>query len=144
MKKIKLSIILAFVTFGMAGISFSDRFVSKVSSLGSGPPPGVTGAPGESSCNECHAGGEGNGTFVVIAPASYQPGQTYQIQVRHTTTNLTRKRWGFQVTALNENAQAAGTVQSLSNATQVVNDFGRAYVEHTAPGILGRPGFPRA
>lgn len=136
MKKLKLSIIFAFVAFAAAGLSFSDPLMNKVSSLGSGPPPGVTGAPGESSCNECHAGGEGNGTFVIIAPPSYQPGQTYQVQVRHTSTNVTRKRWGFQMTALNENTQAAGTFQNLSLSTQTLSDLGRNYVEHTAPGTF--------
>src|SRR5687767_13443166 len=124
MKKIKAVIVLAFFGFGLVVFGTSDRLVTKVQSLPGGAPPGVTGAPGESTCSKCHDGGEGPGTFTITAPPLYQPGQTYQIQVRHVNPDPSRRRWGFELTAL-AGIDAAGTFNNLSGATQTVNEFNR-------------------
>lgn len=109
-----------------------------------GPDPGRTGAPGELTCAtaECHgtAKNTGQGQFSIVAPAQYEPGQTYQIVVRHRTNDLTRKRWGFQITALTSSNARAGVWQSLSDQTQLVEDnlpgFRRQYAEHTDQGTF--------
>ncbi len=109
-----------------------------------GPDPGRAGAPGELTCAtaECHgtAKNTGPGQFNIIAPAGYEPGQTYQIVVRHQTSDLTRKRWGFQITALTGSNARAGAWRILNDRTQIVEDnlpgFRRQYVEHTETGTF--------
>src|SRR5436190_19840504 len=91
-KKIKILVLLSFVSFGILGLTADSRLVRSVASYSAGPPPAYTGAPGESSCLECHTGGAGAGTFVIIAPPAYVPGTTYQLTVRHINPNPTRKR----------------------------------------------------
>ncbi len=114
-----------------------------------GPDPGRTGAPGELTCAtaECHgtARDTGPGKFSIIAPSQYAPGQTYQIIVRHLTDDLTRMRWGFQITALTGSNSKAGEWRNLSEQTRIIEDnlpeFRRQYAEHsdrgTFPGQTG-------
>ncbi len=114
-----------------------------------GPDPGRTGAPGELTCAtaECHgtARDTGPGKFSIIAPSQYAPGQTYQIIVRHLTDDLTRLRWGFQITALTGSNSKAGEWRNLSEQTRIIEDnlpeFRRQYAEHsdrgTFPGQTG-------
>jgi len=109
-----------------------------------GPDPGRTGAPGELTCAtaECHgtARNTGPGQFSIFAPAQYEPEQTYQIVVRHRTDDLTRRRWGFQITALTSSNARAGAWRSLNDQTQIVEDnlpgFRRQYAEHTDQGTF--------
>src|SRR4051794_1756908 len=100
MNKVKLVCVLGFVAFGMMAVLTNNRLVTVVESFSSGPPPGVTVAPGEATCNDCHFGSSGVGMLTITAPANYVPGQTYQIQVQHATADQTRMRWGFELTAL--------------------------------------------
>src|SRR3954470_20901512 len=68
-----------------------------------GPDPGKSGAPGESTCNEagCHVGTGVNagGGSVTIDPggSTYTPGVTKRIKV--TVVDPTQRRWGFQLSA---------------------------------------------
>ncbi|HKQ79806.1 MAG TPA: Reeler domain-containing protein [Blastocatellia bacterium] len=109
-----------------------------------GPDPGRTGAPGELTCAtaECHgtARNTGPGKFSIIAPSRYEPGQTYQIIVRHLTEDLTRSRWGFQITALTGSNARAGSWQSLNDQTRIIEDnlpdFRRQYAEHSDRGAF--------
>src|SRR5262245_15110578 len=109
-----------------------------------GPDPGRTGAPGELTCAtaECHgtARDTGPGKLSIIAPSQYEPGRTYQIVVRHMTEDLTRMRWGFQITALTGSNSRAGSCQSLNDQTRIVEDnlpsFRRQYAEHTERGTF--------
>src|SRR5438552_6993613 len=97
-KKIKACTVFFFLAFGIASLTINDRFVQTVESFSTGPPAGVTGAPGETTCAKCHFSNPGPGQFNILdAPSVYNPGQTYQIQVRHTTTDTTRRRWGFEM-----------------------------------------------
>lgn len=110
----------------------------------SGPDPGRTAAPGELSCatSECHGTSlnAGPGKFNIVAPARYEPGRTYQITVRHETSDTTRARWGFQLTALNETNARAGTLQNTTGFTIVVSNAGpnrsRQYIQHNATGTF--------
>jgi len=97
MKRLKVAIVLLFSLSGV-GLLLADRhMITVVSSFSTGPPAGFTGAPDENSCFACHSADVGMGTFVIVAPANYQAGQTYQIQVRHTTADTSRRRWGFRI-----------------------------------------------
>jgi hypothetical protein len=133
---------------GLTFLLLSDGGVSrKVQAFSAGPLPGNTGAPGEGSCANCHSssGGLIVGTFTIDVPTIYLPGNTYEIRVRHTSSDLTRKRWGFQLTVLGADNQKAGDLQLEEETTQILNDVGpggnRQYIEHNALGTFnGRTG----
>ena len=136
MNKLKIVCVLGFVAFGIGVLFIDNQLLRVVESNAGGPPPGVSGAPGENTCTQCHTQNAGPGTFTITAPANYVPGQTYQMTVQHTTTDATRLRWGFQMTALDATNSAAGTFTDTSVFTQT--DFGslRFYVEHTQSGTF--------
>jgi len=78
-------------------------------------PEGGTGAPGEQSCEICHTSfalNSGIGQVSIGAPASYQPGETYQITVKSNSSDPTRLIWGFLLTALTPDNEPAGTLQA--------------------------------
>ena len=121
----------------------SDTLHRPVQAFSAGPPPGYTRAPGEEpeACAECHVTAEaGTGQIFIDAPSTYVPNQTYPITVRHTNTDPTRLRWGFQLTVLNGGDEKAGNLSSSDSLTQVINNAGpgnaRQYIEHTAPGTF--------
>src|SRR5688572_9385781 len=122
-KKIQILCLLVFVGFTIFVLTSSNRFVSVVGAFSTGPPPGMTGAPGETNCTVCHffssgASSGGSQFSILNAPAAYTPGQTYEITVRHQTSDSSRRRWGFQLTAL---AGSTPTVDfsNLSGNTQI-------------------------
>src|SRR5688572_15172787 len=101
LKKIKILFLFLFIVLACVGLLRNNQFSHTATASSSGPPPGVTGAPGETNCTACHVSQTpGAGQFTITAPTNYTPGQTYQIEVRHTTADTTRRRWGFQITAL--------------------------------------------
>jgi glucose/arabinose dehydrogenase len=140
--QLKLCITALFIVAG-AGVLLTNNFTNQtVHAFSAGPPAGYTRAPGEEpdACRECHLPQEaGTGNITVNAPPTYAPGQTYQISVVHTNTDATRKRWGFQLTALDDTNQKAGTLAPRADGlTQVLNNQGpfpaRQYIEHTSLG----------
>ena len=121
----------------------TDTVHTPVHAFSAGPPAGYTRAPGEEpeACAECHVTAEaGTGQIFIEAPSTYIPNQTYPITVRHTNTDLTRLRWGFQLTVLDTGDEKAGNLSSTDSLTQVLNNAGpgnaRQYIEHTAPGTF--------
>ncbi len=133
-KPIKLvCIVVCFAAFVAMSLTHSRAFSS-------GPDPGRTGAPSELTC----ATGECHGTvritdlqrFSILAPTNYEPGRTYKIVVRHVSSDPTRRRWGFQVTALTAGGVRAGVWQSLGEETQIVEDtfLNREYAQHSLAG----------
>jgi uncharacterized repeat protein (TIGR01451 family) len=114
-----------------------------VHAFAAGPPAGYTGAPGEvaEACAECHVPPDaGTGHISISAPQTYIPGQTYSITVTHANPDLTRRRWGFELTALDTSDEKAGELQNPDGLTQVLNNSGlggaRQYIEHTASGTF--------
>lgn len=108
----------------------------------SGPPAGHTGAPGESTCIQCHSGtlnsGPGSVTITGV-PASYEPNQEFTITVH--VQHPDRRRWGFQITALDGQDRPAGKLSLINrNVTKLVNgtgdQTGRTYIEHTTNGTF--------
>ncbi|MFN0085026.1 MAG: choice-of-anchor V domain-containing protein [Blastocatellia bacterium] len=107
----------------------------------SGPDPGKTGAPGESDCTECHFGfpvNSGSGTLSINGvPATYSPNQ--EIPVTVALSQSGRTRFGFQLTAIDEQGRRAGSLVIIDSArTQlgqlVVNNEQRQYINHTFVG----------
>lgn len=99
----------------------------------SGPPNGMTGAPGENNCTSCHDSfpvNSGDGNFQISGPLTFEPGQTYQITV--TISDPGQRRWGFEITPLNY-----GTcVITQSAHTQLSMQNGRSYIKHTSAGTF--------
>jgi hypothetical protein len=117
-------------------------FATVAHAFSSGPPAGVTGAPGEGTCVQCHTGtlNSGGGSIVIEGvPDQYEPGAeiTLTVRVRHPD----RRRWGFQLTALNGNNRGVGTFALVDRSTTrlvegVAGLEGRTYVEHTSAGTF--------
>ena len=107
-----------------------------------GPEPGYTNAPGDlGNCTQCHdkhAVGTGSGGVAINGlPAVYEPGQVYDFTV--TVSQSGRRRFGFQLTALDTANKRAGTLATRDSNTQVLSETGpggRQYIEHTQQGTL--------
>lgn len=135
--KVKIIICCLMLAGWLAGIASNRHMTPTVSSLSGGPPAGMTGAPGELTCRSCHLPELGAGSFTVTAPPTYVPGQTYQLQITHSTSDVTRMRWGFEMTSLaTATNEQAGTFANLSILTQVITGNNRLYIEHTSDGTF--------
>ena len=109
-----------------------------------GPDAGYTNAPGDlGNCTACHndpieAPNVGPGSVRMNnVPAVYTPGQQYTVSV--TVQQNNRQRFGFQLTALDQNGIRAGTLVSMGSDTKVNADTGaggRQYIEHTEVGTF--------
>ncbi|HEX9919776.1 MAG TPA: PQQ-dependent sugar dehydrogenase, partial [Pyrinomonadaceae bacterium] len=142
--QIKLAVAALFLVTG-AALLVTNNFTNRtVHAFSAGPPAGYTRAPGEEpdACRECHLPQDtGAGGIRINVPQTYAPGQTYQISVVHTNADQTRRRWGFQLTALDDTNLKAGTLSPLNDGlTQVLNNQGpfpsRQYIEHTSLGTF--------
>ncbi|MDH3224747.1 MAG: hypothetical protein OEO23_13595, partial [Gemmatimonadota bacterium] len=94
-----------------------------------GAPPGRAGAPGESSCFECHNDLELNepeGRLEILGlPRSWDAGAAYALTVILESEGMVRA--GFQAGA------SAGALRPLDDGVSVVPDsLGRSYVGHAA------------
>src|SRR5229473_5202551 len=145
-KDLAKAFLLALLTMLVSIVLLTNsRVIESVRAYSSGPPAGYTGAPGDfGTCTDCHGGPAPNGQFSISSPPTYVPGQTYQITVTHINNDPTRKRWGFELTALSSGTKA-GDLQNLSGLTQILNNDGpaanRQYIEHTSVGTFqGRTG----
>ncbi len=120
---------------------------------GKGPKSASTNAPGESSCQaeKCHAQNalnSGGGELAVTGiPEIYEPGKRYTLSI--TLLQKGQKRWGFQMTVLNEDSLPAGEFLLLEpKLTQLKTEAAadgsvRQYVEHTLEGShMGRKDGP--
>lgn len=143
--KIKVTCLALFLSALVVEL-LSNNTVRTVGAFAEGPNPGHSGAPGELTCavSGCHGGepNTGPGQFQITAPSSYEPGKTYQITVTHSTSDTSRRRWGFQLTALDGSSNKAGDFQSTS-ITQVLQGGpggNRQYIEHNFLGTFqGQP-----
>jgi len=101
-----------------------------------GVPTGLTGAPGEGTCANCHDNlNTGSGSVVVSAPTDYSAGETIEVfvQVSHNG----QKKWGFEITALDDSDQPVGEftiTDAARTQLDVDGDNGRQYVMHTEAG----------
>jgi len=103
------------------------------------PPDGMTGAPGDSLCVECHVQTNPpiNGEISVEGfPSSITPGETYVLTVINRNTIGDAVRGGFQMTILGPLNTRAGTMAKPSTSSTVTNTLaGRQYFEHN-PSVL--------
>lgn len=132
-----------------------------------GPPPGHSGAdvsPGvkEPVCTRCHAvpasrntpAGMAGSVSIGALPAYYCPDRTYSLTVTTANADASRRRWGFQLTAIRASNNAQGGTLALTDASHTrlytagVDDVagtsaqapaGRRYVEQRrdTPGVDG-------
>lgn len=142
--RLKLAFLSLFIVCLFVALFTDSEFIETAHGFSSGPPGGRTGAPGELTCltSGCHSGSlnGGPGSLVIEAPSVYEPGETYEITVRHSTSDSSRRRWGFQLTALRGGNLRAGNLQNLDNRTAILNNdgpgFNRQYIEHTSQGTF--------
>src|SRR5215467_1680680 len=110
---------------------------SSVKAFSAGPPPSLTGAPGELTCSECHGGGPMGGTLSINGlPTNYSPNQEITLTV--TLAQQNRLRFGFQLTAIDDTGKRVGDLIPNDNRTQTqannVNGNQRQYINHTGQG----------
>jgi glucose/arabinose dehydrogenase len=141
--QLKLAVVLLFLIGGGAVLFTNNAANPNAHAFSAGPPAGYARAPGEEpeTCAECHVNADaGTGQLTLEVPQSYVPGQTYVLNVRHANNDLTRVRWGFQLTALDASDEKAGTLVPLDGFTQVLDGQGpfpsRQYIEHTSQGTF--------
>lgn len=103
-------------------------------SFSANPPDGMTGAPGDSLCAECHIQSNPpiNGEITVEGfPASITPGEDYTLTVVNRNTVGDAVRGGFQMTILGPFNTKAGQMSDPSDNSAVTQTFGgRQYFEH--------------
>lgn len=101
-----------------------------------GAAPGMTGAPNESNCTQCHSGSILNGASEnmltildgVTPVNTYTPGQQYNVNLL-MSSNPTKR--GFQATALTaSNGMAGGFTGQAGNTT--INGGVKKYANHTS------------
>ncbi|HXG64238.1 MAG TPA: choice-of-anchor V domain-containing protein [Blastocatellia bacterium] len=141
-RQIKTIFLALFLAAGITILLTDDTAMQTARAFSSGPPSSHTGAPGELTCAQCHTSSpnSGPGQLTIIAPEIYEPGETYQIRVQHSTPDNSRRRWGFQLTALTGNHLRVGDLRSTNGATQTVegdvSGATRKYIEHSSQGTF--------
>jgi hypothetical protein len=125
----------------LVGASLVD---TPVRAYSAGPDPATTGGFKEATCNQdgCHnsfavnAGKEkklGDLVFEGL-PTKYEPGKTYPIKVTLTHKDG-RQYWGFELaTRVKETGAQAGKLTPADKMTQVIDEKGIQYIEHTIDG----------
>lgn len=98
----------------------------------SNPPNGRTGAPGETTCANCHGGNTPIQGSVEIEglPDKIVGGTAYDITVRTVVNMGTASRSGFQLVALDENNQNVGTLAEAGSNVGFETFNSRNYAEH--------------
>jgi hypothetical protein len=103
-----------------------------------GPPDGRTGAPGEGTCADCHSGG-------ITVDGSLQ---THGIPIRYgfyadylfyvDLEDNGQQRWGFEITAIDSNGNAAGHFEVWEESVQLSDnpEPARDYVKQTEIGTF--------
>ena len=110
-----------------------------------GPEPAKTGGFGELTCRQsgCHVSYEldagktsGLGDLLISGlPTQYEPGKIYPVKLAVTHTQ-DRRYWGFQLAArMKETGAQAGELKPTDDSTQVLDEKGITYIEHTLKGI---------
>lgn len=144
MKKNYILSISAVVLFGALSFNRSgnyqiEKFFAKnghkLNAGGAGS--GVTGAPGEGNCTNCHSGttlaGTTENVLTVIDPmtlttvTTYIPSKTYSVAL--TMSSIPSKK-GFQATALDPSNAMAGTFAAGTNTS--ISGTLKKYANHTS------------
>lgn len=134
-RKAKIMVLIIGVMLAVIAFISGNHFTQTAIASESGAPTGRTGAPGETTCTACHAQNSGIGQLSITAPANYTPGQTYQIQVQNTTTDTSRRNWGFELISL-AGAAMAGSYANLTTNTRIRVAGTKSYVTQTTAGTF--------
>lgn len=135
-----LGIVLSYYILTGASVDKTTSYHDKTVLRSNGPSGGLTGAPGEGNCTTCHGGAviDGNiGMNSVVLEGSTEniiPGETISVNVSLTDGS---DKNGFQVVALDENEEMAGTfvITDNTNTQSKATTFNqRLYVTHTSDG----------
>ena len=101
------------------------------------PPAGLTGAPGDATCGNCHFGGSQTGSIdisgIVDVDNPIIPNKTYNVTVTINLISGTSPRAGFQFVALEGNGPSSpsfGTFSNLGTNVGTSTFGGRTYVHH--------------
>lgn len=140
----KFGAIVLTMFVAVVGYIGMDNELTKVKASASGPTPGHTAAPGESSCIACHSGSpanSGKGKFFISGiPANYRAGE--QIPVTVTINEGDAVTFGFQFTAIDSLGRKVGTFQlpsgfpeQMQEMTGFINSNERRYISHTTDGV---------
>lgn len=144
MKKTYILTTLALASLGFFAFQKAETETSVVQKFtkehrfSSGGQSGLTGAPGESNCTQCHSGsvlsGSTENSVLILSGTtpvtSYTPGNTYTVTLQLTSTP---PKGGFSATALNgSNVKAGSLIGAGIGGTQNFSSAGRDYVSHTA------------
>ncbi len=103
-----------------------------------GPLDGLTGAPAENNCTQCHTGNELNasgGSLMLTIPETYEPNAVYTIIVNLSHTG--QKRWGFEMTALDADGTRAGSFAADDAGNTQVSEAdtdSKQYIKQTSNG----------
>lgn len=113
--------------------NFEKYHVDKVlfNDLAGANQTGVTGAPGEANCTQCHSGtvqaaNASNG--LVTTATTYQVGQTYSFAIG-SLTNTTN---GFQMTVLDNDGNKAGSFVAGAANTSIQNNNAKEYINQSS------------
>lgn len=100
------------------------------------PPDGLTGAPTEGDCTQCHVGNTldaAGGALMLTIPETYEPSEVYTIVVNLSRTG--QSRWGFEMTALDADGARAGSFAADdAGNTQLSEANSKQYIKHTSIG----------
>jgi len=123
-KKLHISIIILTIIIGLAN---SDLHPVTVNS-------GYTGAPGDSNCSACHSGTNQNldGSIIISGlPNSIIANQTYRLSVVINNPNGNARNAGFQLVALTDENNNAGSLSNNSIGTNIKTLLsGKSYFGH--------------
>lgn len=129
------------ITYGAVGLFSAALILTAFSSGPGGSGNAVSGAPGEGTCVNCHAGNalnSGAGSVSVSIGAgvtTYTPGNSYTVTV--TGTGSTAQRYGFQTIALKSSDNSAAGSFTAGTGTKVSNVSSKDYVEHSSASNSG-------
>jgi hypothetical protein len=131
-----------FGIFLIVGVSMAETMFS------GGPLDGMTGAPGEGLCTDCHSSfpvNSGDGSLQIIGlPDTMVVGQSYTITVELQDPG--QQRWGFELTAIDSDGNGTGEFTIIDPAHTQLSDNpapGRDYVKQNSAGTYqGTPDGP--
>lgn len=101
------------------------------STNGNGAPSGKTGAPGESTCTQCHSGTAQpfqNMFSTNIPNNQYVPGETYDITVK--AVEVGRSEFGYEAVAVFPNGSKAGSLTAGTGSKLI---GGGMYITQSTP-----------
>ena len=108
-----------------------DGFEAVMHNSSSNILPGLTGAPGESNCTQCHSGSvlPANATNGMTTIAtSYQMGETYSFAIGSISNTAN----GFQMTVLDNSGAKAGSFVSGAANTAIQTNGGKEYINQSS------------